>query len=66
MKMLISVIVFWCLLLTGCASDPEMREKFGDGSPHIMVDKATGEAYVVEHNFGDTYTVRPLQYGYEE
>jgi len=47
--------------LVACSSDPEMREAFGDGSPRILIDEATGGAYVVQHNIGDNYTVMPLK-----
>jgi hypothetical protein len=48
------------VLGTGCASNQVMRQRLGDGCPHLMTD-THGNTYVVEHHLGDTYHITPLE-----
>ncbi len=56
--MLRTMFVVLILLLSGCASDEEMRNKFGNGMPHFFTEDKTGEKYIIEHRFGDNYSIR--------
>jgi PBP1b-binding outer membrane lipoprotein LpoB len=61
MNKLILIIILG-VLLSGCSSDKDMREKFGDNKPHMVYDVKTGDTYIVTHSFGDNYNVVPLDY----
>lgn len=46
------------LLVAGCASDEELREKFSDNLPHFFTEDVTGDVYLIEHNLGDNYSLK--------
>ena len=48
------------ILISGCASNEEMRKKFENGKMWILVD-SNGNEYLVSHAFGDNYYVRPYK-----
>ena len=51
------------LLLVGCDSRPQLRNKITDDKPLFMVEEKTGDRYMVEHYLGDTYYVTLLEEG---
>ncbi len=65
-----AAVALFVLALVGCErtgrpSDPDMRDDFRSGVPHVMRDFKTGKGYVVEFSHtgqeGDYYTVKRLE-----
>ena len=58
MKKLVVLLV--SLVLISCASDSDMRAKFGNGDAYEFIEIATGDIYMVRHTFGDHYSLNKL------
>ena len=48
------------LIISGCASDEEMRTRFGEGL-HTFTEDETGDKYIIEHDMGDNYSIKLLK-----
>ncbi len=59
MKSKIIILILSALILSGCASDERMRERFA-GKTRILTDEK-GRKYLVRHNIGDNYMVTPYE-----
>lgn len=55
-----AIIILTLLIISGCASDEDMRDNFGDGL-HTFTEDATGDKYVIEHHMGDSYSLKLLK-----
>ena len=51
-------LVLTCVIIIGCDSDSERREKLGTKG-NIMTDQE-GRKWLIKHRFGDTYTIEYL------
>lgn len=55
-----ALCLLMCFALVGCDSSAVMRKRFPTGKIRILTDEA-GNKYVVQHQGGDNYSVRPYE-----
>ena len=60
MKKIFLIVLVISMLISGCDSRQEMRDRFGDGK-HVMMTDNQGTKYIISHHIGSTYSVEKFE-----